>query len=205
MISYLSGKIVDETTESITLDVQGVGYLLACSSNTLDDFLMQSQTQTATQGNVKAWVFTHVREDILALYGFSTKMEKQIFESLLKVNGIGPKMALSMLSGSTIEMVAEMIENEDVKGLMKLPKVGKKKAEQIILTLKGKLKLADTGSSMGIQKKTPMKEQQKVISALVNLGFRSADVEEAVATLSADINFEDGVREGLALLSGNTN
>lgn len=194
MISYLKGHIVDEAIETVTIDVNGVGYQLFCSQNTLDHFFGAQE--------VTVWVHTHVREDAFLLYGFATKMEKQIFESLIKVNGVGPKMALKILSGAAIGTVAEMIESADVKSLMKLPKVGKKTAEQIILTLKGKLQIELSDNEKSAKSsKSPVMSQ--VHSALVNLGFRSSDVEEVVETLPKDISFEAGVREGLALLSGN--
>lgn len=193
MIAYIAGELLEEDAESVIVNANGVGYQLFCSRNTLDDFFGQK--------NVKAWVYTHVREDALSLYGFSGKMEKQIFESLMSVNGVGPKLAIKILSGAPIQKIAELIESADVKGLTQIPKVGKKTAEQIVLTLKGKIQVAaEDGGKAKAAGAGGVRVQ--IQSALVHLGFRSADVERALERLPNDIGFEDGVREGLALLSG---
>ena len=190
MIAYITGELIEESGDSLIINVNGVGYQLTCSQNTIDDFFAQK--------NVRAWVYTHVREDALMLFGFSTKLEKQLFESLISVNGVGPKMASKILSGAPLARITECIERADIKGLTQIPKVGKKTAEQIVLTLKGKLQLTNEHNP-SVQ--TPSTELKKVQSALLNLGFKSAEVEKAIARLPQDIGFEEGVREGLAMLS----
>ncbi len=130
MIARLQGQVVEVSPESAIIDVAGVGYEVTCSVNTLFDW-------QAGQ-SVVVYTYTHVREDILQLFGFSTTREKEMFTTLLKVNGIGPKMAINILSGANVDQILMMVESEDVKGLSKLPKVGKKTAEQMVLTLKGK-------------------------------------------------------------------
>ena len=94
-----------------------MGYELTCSSNTLNEITGES--------SIKLWVYTHVREDAFHLFGFSTKVEKQLFLSLIKVNGIGPKLAIKVLSGARTESIVSMIDQGDVKGLTGLPKIGK--------------------------------------------------------------------------------
>lgn len=189
MIGFLRGQLMQVATDTILLDVQGVGYELVCSQNTLVDIQRQK--------DVSVWVYTHVREDALLLFGFSTKTEKQLFLSLIKVNNVGPRSAITILSGTTLGRLVEMIESSDVKGLSHLPKVGKKTAEQIILTLKGKLILADEEHA-----NSKISDQRKhIVSALVNLGFRMNDVEQVVKGLPSDISVEDGVRRGLGLLA----
>ncbi len=190
MIAYLNGNIIQMDTESAVLDVQGVGYEVLCSVNTLDHLAVGSPA--------KLFIHTHVREDALVLFGFQTANEKQLFHSLIKVNGVGPKLAIKILSGTSIDNFLEMIEGEDVKGLSTLPKVGKKTAEQLVLSLKGKLKLMDETTE-----KTSVKGVSKeIFSALVNLGFKESDVQKVIDELPRDTSFEDGVRKGLSSLSG---
>ena len=189
MISFLSGQVIDREEENqLTILCRGIGYEVLCSDNTLGDI--------ESQKVVQLWIYTHVREDVLQLYGFSSKVEKKLFLSLLKVNGIGPKMATKILSGDTLDNIIDAIEAKDVKTLTKLPKVGKKTAEQMILTLQGALVIEKTTQTP----KTPP-AQQEILSALMNLGFRSSEVEEVVHALPSDIEFEQGVRESLRQLS----
>ncbi|MEZ4871745.1 MAG: Holliday junction branch migration protein RuvA [Bdellovibrionales bacterium] len=131
MIGFIRGKVIEINESDILIDVQGVGYELHCSQSSIKD--------VAGHEFVKMYVYTHVREDIIQLFGFSTALEKQMFLSLNKVNGIGPKMATAVLSAAPVATLFSYIESEDVKGLSSLPKIGKKKAEQIILSLRGKL------------------------------------------------------------------
>jgi holliday junction DNA helicase RuvA len=196
MIAFLKGKIIDVNSESAVLDIGGVGYEIHCSLSTLAELQIKLGLETCV------WVYTHVREDALVLFGFLTQSEKQFYLSLLKVNGIGPKMAINLMSGASVEAIIEMIENEDVKAISKLPKVGKKTAEQLILTLKGKLVLAPTEAKANSKSPSYHKPHSDVESALMNLGFKTADVQKVLSELPADILFEDGVRRGLALLSG---
>lgn len=188
MISFLQGQVFQMEEDVITLNVRGVGYELWCSSNTIGDF----------QGKdvVQAFVYTHVREDQFLLFGFSSSAEKKLFLSLIKVNGIGPKLAQKILSATRIETIAKMIDEGDVKGLTKLPKVGTKTAEQIILSLKGKLVLAEDE-----QKKKSFIARSEIVSALVNLGFRLSDVESVVSQMDIETDLQAGVRQGLAALT----
>lgn len=192
MIAYLKGTPIQMDLESAILDVQGVGYEVWCSTNTLDRLSLGAPAQL--------FIHTHVREDAFILYGFATQNEKELFNSLIKVNGVGPKLAIKILSGTTIEHFMEMIEDEDVQGLSKIPKVGKKTAEQLVLSLKGKLKLMDDASAD--KKKAPKGVSREIVSALVNLGFKESDAQKVVEGLPKDINFEEGVRKGLSSLSG---
>jgi Holliday junction DNA helicase RuvA len=189
MIGYLKGQVLEVTLETALLTVQGVGYELSCSAMSL------SQLQGSLGKDAVLWVHTHVREDALQLFGFVDKTEKQLFLSLLKVNGIGPKMALNILSGASLQQLQMMIENEDVKGLSKLPKVGKKTAEQMILTLKGKL------ISAGGAEAASRSPQRELASALLNLGFRSQDVDRVVAKIPKETDLESGLKTALAALT----
>lgn len=191
MIGYLKGMVVEVGVETALIDVQGVGYEILASSNTLSDL------QSLLSKEIIVWIYTHVREDAFQLFGFHSKEEKSLFLSLLKVNGVGPKMALSILSGGRVEQIHEMIESGNAKALSTLPKVGKKTAEQIILTLKGKLVLIEKTEK---PQKAPVPHPE-IVSALVNLGYKPLIVEQFVATLPKDADVEDGIRRGLQALS----
>lgn len=207
MIAQLKGFILEVSPEVAILDVNGVGYELTCSLNTLAELqadLMGGSGATAKPSKpVQVYTYTHVREDVLQLFGFSSKAEKQLFMTLLKVNGIGPKMAIHILSGGSVDHILSLIESEDVKALSKLPKVGKKTAEQMVLTLKGKLVIHETE----ISKKTASVAQKltgahrDIHSALVNLGFRSQDVDVVISQLPKEIDLQEGIRQGLSALS----
>lgn len=190
MIGSLRGKVIELHTDSAVIECAGVGYEIHGSSNTLADL------QTKVGKEVSVSIHTHVREDAFTLFAFTDKNEKQLFLSLLKVNGIGPKMAVNILSGSTTSHIASMIESEDVKGLTGLPKVGKKIAEQMILSLKGKLVKTETLKASG---KTAAKSE--ISSALVNLGFRPVDVDKVVKDLPANVEIQEGIRQSLAALT----
>lgn len=188
MIGYLKGQCLSFDSENVLVDVGGVGYEVFCSANTIAEISQQSQSQ------VIFWIYTHVREDQLQLFGFLHKEEKNLFLSLLKVNGIGPKLAMNVFSGGTYSHIVDMIENGDAKGLSSLPKVGKKTAEQIILTLQGKLVRVDD-----IKKKS-VPRFSEISSALLNLGFKSQLVDEYISTLPEGTTLEDGVRKALSQL-----
>jgi holliday junction DNA helicase RuvA len=210
VIGYLRGKIIERAEEAVTLDVNGVGYELQCSSTTLMNLTEMSVSQEAVQ----VWVQTYIREDAISLFGFATTLEKKMFLSLIKVNGVGPKMAIKILSAARIEQLAAMIDAGDVRALSSLPKVGKKTAEQLILSLKGKLVLDETekpSSKMptgrGASANPALSAKfsgvrADVLSALVNLGFRFQEVEKVVADMPEEIELQQGVRKGLQVLSG---
>jgi len=191
MIAYLKGQVIQVDPEFVVLDVQGVGYEVFCSSNTVDRLQIESSAHL--------FIYTHVREDAFTLYGFYSKQEKDLFLSLIKVNGVGPKLAIKILSGTSIENFFVMIREGDIQGLSKLPKVGKKTAEQLVLTLKGKLDFATVGNQEGSSKMDSSHRQ--IFSALVNLGFKEVDVQKVVQELTPETSFEEGVRKGLSTLS----
>lgn len=190
MIGYLRGKIIEVQSDTVLIDVQGVGYEVYASANTLSDFLVLLGKE------IIVWIHTHVREDAFNLFGFLTKEEKNLFLSLLKVNGVGPKMALSILSGGRPVEIQKMIEDGNAKGLSGLPKVGKKTAEQIILTLKGKLVSIDEVV------KARSAAHTEITSALLNLGYKAQFVDQFVVSLPSDISVEEGIRKGFQTLSG---
>ena len=189
MIAFLQGTVIPNNDESVILNVRGVGYEVFVSAFTKND--IESRT------SVQLWVYTHVREDVLHLFGFLSQTEKTLFLSLLKVSGIGPKVAMKILLGAQLGTIIKMIEDGDVRGLSQLPKVGKKTAEQIILELKGKLVLLEdqkTGATFTAR--------ADIVSALVNLGFKIQEVEKAIEQMDPATDFEEGLRRGLSQLTG---
>lgn len=196
MIAFLDGIVFDVSSEQFILMVGGVGYEIIASSQTLADVhVLMGQS-------LKVWIYSHVREDAFQLFGFLTKPEKEFFLQLLKVNGVGPKMALSILSGARLNQLQEWIEASDAKALSSLPKVGKKTAEQIILTLQGKLVRIDNPQINKSKTHSFSENHRQISSALVNLGFKSQLVDQFITTLGLNITIEEGVREGLKKLSG---
>jgi Holliday junction DNA helicase RuvA len=192
MIGLLDGIVFDVSSDSFILNVNGVGYDISASAQTLSD------VQVLLGQQMKIWIYSHVREDAFQLFGFLTRPEKDFFIQLLKVNGVGPRSALSVMSGARLTQIQDWIESSDAKALSSLPKVGKKTAEQIILTLQGKL--------VRIEAKTKgpklTETHRQISSALTNLGFKNQNVEQFVLTLAQTVTIEDGVREGLKKLSG---
>lgn len=187
MIGYLRGRIRAKTAEDLLLDVSGVGYEITCATPTLNQLIEGSEAEL--------WIYTQVREDVLQLYGFLVPMEKAMFQSLMKVSGIGPKMAISILSQISASQLAGLIMRSDLEALAKVPKVGAKRAEQMVLALKDKL---DFGGDL----KAPpvMGYNQDLVSALVHLGYRSADALRVAKNLPPDIELGEGVRKCLAAL-----
>lgn len=189
MIGRILGELIEVNSDQVLIDVGGIGYEVFPHARAVLD--LQSQLGQ----KVVLWIYTHVREDALQLFGFSTAFEKTIFMQLLKVNGVGPKLALNILSGAAVHEITEWIESGDAKALSKIPKVGKKTAEQIILTLQGQLVRVEP------QKNQTPKAFKEIHFALTNLGFKSQVVEEFLTTLPEDIALEEGIRQGLSQLS----
>ena len=188
MIAWLKGEILSVGAESCVMVASGVGYEGTCSANTL--------AEVDSAESAELFIHTHVREDQISLFGFTSQVEKKLFLSLLKVNGIGPKLAITILSAAKVADIVELIENSDAKGLAKLPRIGKKTAEQMILSLKGQLVVEEKPAEV-----IAKSQNKEVVSALVNLGFRVGDVEEVVEQLEPGMDLQDSIRKGLSLLT----
>jgi len=169
MIAHLRGRLLSKTPQTAVVEAGGVGYEVTISIPTF--------TALPGEGNeVALLVYTHVREDALALFGFTTATEKRLFEKLLSISGIGPKLAITVLSGLPPERLIAAIHGQDHATLTRIPGVGKKTAERIVLELKDKLQeLAPPG---GTSAATPVSED--VLSALVNLGYQRAAAQKGV-------------------------
>lgn len=194
MIAHLRGRLLSKTSQSAVVEAAGVGYEVTISIPTF--------TALPAEGNeVALLVYTHVREDALALFGFTTATEKRLFEKLLSISGIGPKLAITVLSGLPPERLIAAIHGQDHATLTRIPGVGKKTAERIVLELKDKLKELAPTTVAGAA--TPVSED--VLSALVNLGYPRAlaqkGVESSLArTPDAGKDFETLFRASMAAM-----
>lgn len=195
MIAYLRGKIFEKHPNLVVVDVGGVGYALTIPVSTFSRLPVVGD-------EISLHVHTHVREDVLALFGFLTKDEREIFEKLISVNGVGPKLAVTVLSGLATDVLLTAIRSGDVKTLTKIPGVGRKTGERIILELREKLgALADVAEGDTPSETTEL--ENDVISAMVNLGC-SADAAGAAVKKARQegvgVEFEPLFRKALSLV-----
>jgi Holliday junction DNA helicase RuvA len=196
VIGRLTGRLASKATDHVILDVAGVGYLVHIPLSTFYE-LPQAEEPTSL------FVHTHVREDTLALYGFLTERERGLFLLLIAVAGIGPKVALTVLSGIPPTELVEALRKQDVRRLMAIPGVGKKTAERMVLELAEKVQRyageAPAAAPAAVS-------ADDVISALVNLGYRKAEAERAVETIArlgaAPQDFGEYLKAALRRLTG---
>jgi len=194
MIAYLRGRLISKRPNQAIVDVAGVGYDVAISVPTFSDL-------PADGGDVSLHIHTHVREDAIALFGFLRAQEKLLFERLISVSGIGPKLAITILSGMAAEEMVHAIKSNDVARLTKIPGIGKKTAERMVLELRDKLEGFGAGEISESVKALPVEED--VLSALVNLGYQRAAAEKALATVkrNGEPEFDSLFRGALGALS----
>ena len=192
MIAHLRGRLIAKHPNQAIVEAGGVGYDVTISVPTFSEL-------PALNVEVSFFIHTHVREDALALFGFLSAGEKQLFEKLLSVSGIGPKLAITILSGMPADAMVAAIKGNNVAGLTRIPGIGKKTAERMVLELRDKL------DAFGIAPETvsasPVEED--VISALVNLGYQRPMAERALAKLgnvSAE-SFDALFRKAMAALA----
>jgi holliday junction DNA helicase RuvA len=196
MIGQLRGTLAGKRPYQVMVDVGGVGYLVSVPLST---YAALGELHT----EVTLLIYTHVREDTLALYGFLTSREKHFFELLLGASGVGPALALKILSGMSVEELAPAIRTGDVARLVRIPGVGRKTAERIVVELKDKLEGVAAseekpvaGSARGIE--------ADVVSALVNLGYDARAAENAVGEAKREAgteNFEKLLKAALQTLT----
>jgi Holliday junction DNA helicase RuvA len=191
MIAFLRGRVLDKQPNHIIVDVQGVGYELHVPLSTYYDLGDEGS-------DVSLRVYTHVREDALQLYGFLTELERQLFERLIAINGIGPKLAIAVLSGLDPRELVAAVQRGDVARLVSIPGVGKKTAERIGLELKDKLPAAMVPAAGG-EPAVGGDLRDDLLSALVNLGYQRAAAEKAVdaQVKTGAASFEDAMRDVL--------
>lgn len=197
MIAHLRGRLFEKQPNRIVVDVAGVGYDLAVPLSTFYG-LGDPGSEIALR------VHTHVREDALALYGFATVLEQALFERLISVSGIGPKVALAVLSGIETTELIRAIERGDLARLTAIPGVGKKTAERIVLELKDRLPRPVTTPEIPGAPLEPSALRDDVLSALINLGYHRPLAEKAVEraiTTVPDGDFERTLKQALRELA----
>lgn len=194
MIGYLQGNLLKATPDRLLLDVQGVGYEIHIPLSTYYEIERRD-----TSGRIALYIHTQVREDEIALFGFWTEREKALFEKLIAVGGIGPRLARVILSGMAPDDLLGAIAAGDIGRLSTIPGVGRKTAERMVLELKEKMR----GLAAELPERVPPADQD-VVSALVNLGYRAAQAERAVADARRELPeaaFHDLLRASLHRLS----
>jgi holliday junction DNA helicase RuvA len=181
VIARLRGTPAARTLDGIVLDVNGVGYLLRLTARAL--------RKTESEREVTIDTYLHVREDALQLYGFAEPAERELFEQLLSVSGVGPKVALAIVSGSTPVDLRRAIAREDTARFMAIPGIGKKTAQRVVLELKEKLGLEPVEGGGG--------SDLVARDALVELGFTPVEAERALAETDSELPPEERVRQAL--------
>jgi len=195
MIAHLRGKLLVKHPNQAVVETGGVGYDVAISVPTFSDL-------PAVGSEVALHVYTHVREDVIALYGFLRAAEKRLFEKLISVSGIGPKLAITILSGMAADEIVGAIRGNDVARLTRIPGIGKKTAERMVLELRDKLPEAGTPMAPAVSSRSATEED--VLSALMNLGYQRAAAEKALGLAAKNGkggSFDALFREALAALS----
>jgi Holliday junction DNA helicase RuvA len=199
MIAHLRGKLLTKHPNQLILETAGVGYEVNISVPTFSEL-------PACGSEVALHIHTHVREDVISLYGFFRPAEKQLFEKLMTVSGIGAKLAITILSGMPADEMAAAIRGNDVVRLTRIPGIGKKTAERMVLELRDKLPPVAGISTPTAPAMSAVEED--VLSALVNLGYQRAIAEKALASAVKNGaghgepgSFDAMFREALAALS----
>jgi Holliday junction DNA helicase RuvA len=191
MIGRLSGTLVEKNPPQILLDVQGVAYEV--------DVPMSTFYNLPANGE-RVVLFTHlvVREDAHLLFGFGTEQERKAFRQLVRISGIGARTALSVLSGLSVAELAQAVTMQDSGRLTKIPGIGKKTAERLLLELKDKLGV-DVTANVGIHRPPPASAD--VLNALLALGYSDREAVAAVKTLPEGVAVSDGIRQALKVLA----
>lgn len=189
MIGRIAGKLIAKQPPQILVDVQGIGYELDVPMSTLYQL-------PATGAEVALLTHLIVREDAHQLYGFATESERALFRKLLKISGVGARTALSVLSGMSVADVRDAVSRQDSGRFTKVPGIGKKTAERLLLELKDKLDIAviavrAEGDSAG----------NDVVNALLALGYSDKEAQFAVKNLEAGLSVTEGIRQALKALS----
>ena len=190
MIGRIHGKLLEKHPPQIVVDVQGVGYEL--------DVSMSTFYQLPAPG-AEVTLYTHlaVREDAHQLYGFATESERKVFRQLLKISGVGARTALSVLSGLSVADLHDAVSRQDTGRLTKIPGIGKKTAERLLLELRDKLDALSVAAAAG----KGDGQAGDITNALLALGYNDREASWAIKQLPAGLNVSDGIRQALRLLS----
>ncbi len=183
MIGRLRGEILEKTIDRVMLDVAGVGYDIAVTPTTLVGLPRTGEPAVLH-------THLHVREDLLALYGFATADERDLFQILIGISGVGPKLALAVLATLTPNELRHVVVSEDIAGLTSVPGIGQRSAQKMLLELRPKLDVPDSplqpGTALG-----------EVREALEGLGYQSAEIREVLRDIPSDESVEDSLRRAL--------
>lgn len=192
MIAHLRGRILQKSPDHVIVEAAGVGYQVAITVSTFSDL-------PAEGAETQLHIHTHVREDTLALYGFLGSGEKRLFERLISVSGIGPKLAMTALSGMAVDSLIAALRGNDLAALTRIPGVGKKTAERMVLELRDKLQSFAPSAVSAISHM-----DEDVVSALVNLGYQRTAAEQALKraapSAGGNASFEQLFRQAMSLL-----
>ena len=193
MIGRIQGSLAEKNPPEILVDCNGVGYELLVPMSTFYNLPGLGE---------KVSLLTHfvVREDAQILYGFATSTERAAFRQLVKISGVGPRTALSVLSGMSVEELAQAVTLQEAGRIIKVPGIGKKTAERLLLELKGKLG-ADIGVNLGGGVNITNDSQSDILQALVALGYSDRDAALALKALPKDIGVSDGIKLALKALA----
>jgi Holliday junction DNA helicase RuvA len=188
MIGFLTGNIITLKPTKLLLDVNGVGYQVNISINTFENI--------SDKKSASLHIYTSVKEDSITLFGFYSETEKEMFELLISVNGIGPRLGLSILSGIQVNELKDAIEAGNISRLVAIPGVGRKTAERVVLELKSKVDKIKEGVGKGISYNI----KQEAIAALTTLGYNLKQAENSVRDIlssSKDISLEELIKKAL--------
>lgn len=187
MIGRIQGKLIEKNPPQVLIDVHGVGYEIDVPMSTFYNLPAVGQDVV---------LLTHfiVREDAQLLYGFATAQERSVFRILIKISGIGARTALAILSGMSCEALAQAVSRSDSAMLTRVPGIGKKTADRLVLELKGKLGADLSGPALGAN---PNDARSDVAAALVALGYSEKEAQAAAKRLPEDISVNDGIRQAL--------
>jgi len=197
MIAWLKGELLEKRPPILLVNVNGIGYEIEVPVSALADLPNVSES-------VSLFIHMVVREDAQLLFGFSNKQQRDLFRSLIKVNGVGPKVALAVLSTLSASELMSAMTNDDISELCKVPGIGKKTAQRLVVEMKDRLEkefgdLANQTASSG----TPVQnDQQDAIAALIALGYKAGEAGRVVKALPADLTGEEIIRQALRALSG---
>jgi holliday junction DNA helicase RuvA len=198
MIAFLRGRVLEKQPSRVIVDVAGVGYDVAVPLSTF-------YTAGDAGAEIALRIHTHVRDDQLALFGFATALEQTLFERLIAISGIGPKVALAVLSGIEPRDLVTAIQRSDLARLTRIPGVGKKTAERIVLELRDRLPKALEAEASGAPAPSPSDDlRDDLVSALTNLGYHRQAIDKTLETLlegAETARFEDVLRAALKDLS----
>jgi len=183
MIGFLSGQIISKEQNILIINVNGVGYSVSFVGNS--SHLLNSK--------IKLYIYTHVKEDEISLYGFKNLSAKKLFEKIISVSGIGPKLALSILSANSPNQIIKAIEESSVDFFTAISGIGKKNAQRLIIELKPKL----SGQDISL---TDLEKDSELFQALLSLGFQKREVQKILSKIDNTKNLSNQVKQALKLL-----